>query len=83
MRTIVLGIKGYGNIGEILGSEPFLSRCGSDDHYTLKVTAGLIAVSMIGYASYGATLVGVNKWTAKKFRGMIQAEKSRGQEIGG
>ena len=79
MRTIVLGINGYGNLGGIIGSELFLSRYGPDYHYPLKVTAGLIAVSMLGYAAYGATLVVVNKWKARKLRGMsveeIQAEK--------
>lgn len=83
MRTIVLGINGYGNLGGIIGSELLLSRYRPDYHYPLKVTAGLIAVSMLGYATYGATLVGVNKWKAGKLRGMsveeIQAEKVGGK----
>ncbi|MDI1492718.1 MAG: hypothetical protein OHK93_004500 [Ramalina farinacea] len=68
-----------GNLGGIIRNELFLSRYGPDYHYRLKVTAGLIAVNMVGYALYGARLVGVNQWKAGKLRGMsveeVQAEK--------
>ena len=57
-------------------------RYGLDYHYPVKVTPGLIAVSMNGYAADEATLVGLNKWEAGKLRGM-SAEEMQAEEVGG
>lgn len=73
-RTFVLGINGWGNLGGIIGSELFLAKYGPDYHYPLKVTVGLIAVAWVGYACYHFELRAVNKYKAKKVRGMSPDE---------
>lgn len=69
-RTIILGINGWGNIGGIIGSELFLSKYGPTYHFPLKVTAGLIAASFVGYSCYRLLFLFVNKYKARKVAGM-------------
>lgn len=73
-RTFVLGLNGFGNLGGIIGSELFLSRYGPDYHYSLKVTAGLIAASCVGYAAYHFELRFANWYKAKKIANMTPEE---------
>lgn len=73
-RTFVLGLNGWGNLGGIIGSELFLAKYGPDYHYPLKVTAGLIAASWVGYACYHFELRAVNRYKARKVAGMTPEE---------
>ncbi|TKA59819.1 hypothetical protein B0A49_12720 [Cryomyces minteri] len=73
-RTVILGINGWGNLGGIIGSELFLSKYGPDYHWPLKVTAGLIAASFVGYTAYHFELKAANRYKARKISSMTLEE---------
>jgi hypothetical protein len=73
-RAVVLGINGWGNLGGIIGTQLYLSKYGPDYHYPLKVTAGLIAVSWVGYAAYHFELRAANRYKSRKLKNMTPAE---------
>jgi hypothetical protein len=73
-RAVVLGINGWGNLGGIIGSELYLSKYGPDYHFPLKVTAGLIAISWLGYAAYHFELRAANIHKSRKVSQMTRAD---------
>jgi hypothetical protein len=81
-RAVVLGINGWGNLGGIIGSELYLSKYGPDYHFPLKVTAGLIAISWVGYAAYHFELRAANRYKRKKIAGLTEREIDQEYEGG-
>ncbi|KAF2438855.1 hypothetical protein P171DRAFT_370932, partial [Karstenula rhodostoma CBS 690.94] len=73
-RAVSLGINGWGNLGDIIGSELSPAKYGPEYIWPLKLPTGLIAVEFVGYAYYYSELEAWNKYKARKIARMSAEE---------
>jgi predicted MFS family arabinose efflux permease len=60
-RALVLGLNGWGNLAGVIGSQLFRPSYAPRYHTPFLVCLGINIFSIVGYASYKALLIYVNK----------------------
>ncbi|KAI0154210.1 major facilitator superfamily transporter [Xylariaceae sp. FL1272] len=73
-RSVAIGISAYSNLAGIIGAQLYRSEYGPGYILPLKVTVGIIAAALVGFAMTSVGLRFVNTSRAKKIRDMSAAE---------